>query len=37
MEFIINTDWNIILQHNYLIHIKDNLKNVENKFYPENY
>jgi len=36
MEFIINTDWNIILQHNYLIHIKDNLKNVENKFYPEN-
>ena len=36
MEFIINTDWNIILQHNYLIHIKDNLKKVENKFYPEN-
>ena len=36
MEFIINTDWNIILQHNYLIHIKDNLKNVENKFYHEN-
>ena len=36
MEFTINTDWNILLEHNYLIHIKDNLKKVENKIYPEN-
>ena len=36
MEFTISTDWNVILQHNYLTHIKDNLKKVENKIYPEN-
>ena len=36
MEFTINTDWDILLKHNYLIHIKDNLKKVENKIYPEN-
>ena len=36
MEFTISTDWNILLEHNYLIHIKDSLKKVENKIYPEN-
>lgn len=36
MEFSINTDWDFLLDHNYLINIKDNLKKVENKIYPEN-
>lgn len=36
MEFTINTDWNILLQHNYLVNVKDELKNVKNKIYPQN-
>ena len=36
MEFTINTDWDILLQHNYLVNVKDELKNVKNKIYPQN-
>ena len=36
MVFTINTDWKFLLEHNYLVNIKDNLKKVENKIYPEN-
>ncbi len=36
MDFTINTDWKFLLEHNYLVNIKDNLKKVENKIYPEN-
>ncbi len=35
MEFTIDTDWDILLKHNYLIYINDTLKKVENKIYPE--
>ena len=35
MEFKINTDWNILLEHNYLEHITTELEKCENVIYPD--
>ena len=35
MEFNINTDWNILLEHNYLEHITTELEKCENVIYPD--
>lgn len=35
MEFTINTDWNFLLNHNYLKHITTELDKCENVIYPD--
>lgn len=35
MDFKINTDWNILLEHNYLEHITTQLDKCENIIYPD--